>query len=268
MSYICYATYNEDFHEFAKKIFKKLNMDVSIHVWNPLDKSKFDEEKVKVIISRGGTSIRIRKTYNIPVVEIPVPFEDIIKALIKASKMSKSIGVVGYSNLLKGLDLINPLMQVDIKQVFVLDEKEMILEIKRLKSEGVEVIVGGISQTRIAKELGMKYVRIELSEKALEYSYNEASSILDGIIRNIRKKEELNTILNHTKEGCIAIDRKGKITLINQSALGSISLLKNNLIGEKLVDVVPDLIELINVLKTGKETIQQIIYIQEKKISL
>ena len=137
--------------------------------------------------------------------------------MIKASKLGKKIGVIGYGNLIRGLDLLNPLLNINIKQVFADNENEMRNQILKLKSEGIDVIVGGIFQTNTAKELDMNYVRIDLSEKALEYAYNEAKSILHTIISNIRTNEELKAILDHTKEGYVAVDKQG-IYLINKRA--------------------------------------------------
>ncbi|SKC45574.1 sigma 54-interacting transcriptional regulator [Maledivibacter halophilus] len=259
MKYICYAAFSEDFVILAEKIFKKLgeSKNVDIRVWDPQKPQEVVDDGIKVIMARGGTGIRIRNTLDLPVVEIPIPFEDIMKTLLKASKIGKNIGVIGYNNLLKGLDLLNPLLNINIKQRFANDEIEMKKQIQKFKDEGIDVIVGGLLQTYIAKELNMNYVRIDLSEKSLEYAYNEAKVILETIRFNTRKNEELNAILNHTKEGYVAIDKEGKITLINKRALQLIPEYEKQPIGTPLVNVFPEFGGLLNVLKSGKEILHE-----------
>ncbi|WZL72385.1 sigma 54-interacting transcriptional regulator [Clostridiaceae bacterium 35-E11] len=257
MKYICYAAFSEDFVILAHKIFKKLGKTVEIQVWDPQNPLKLINDGVKVIMARGGTAIRIRNTLDIPVVEIPIPFEDIMQALLKASKIGRNIGVIGYNNLLKGLDLLNPLLNINIKQIFANNESEMRDQILKLKNDGIDVIVGGLLQTNIAKELNMNYVRIDLSERSLEYAYNEAERILETILSNTRKNEELNAILDHTKEGYVAIDKEGDITLINQTALKLIPEDHRSFIGTPLINVFPELKGLLDILKTGKESLQE-----------
>ncbi|WP_333637994.1 sigma 54-interacting transcriptional regulator [Tissierella praeacuta] len=261
MSYICYAAFNEDLIELADSIFKKMGKDVDIQIYDPQNPQQLVEKGFKVILARGGTAMRIRNSLNIPVVEIPIPIEDMIQALIKASKIGPNIGVIGYDNLWKGLELINPLLNVDIKQIFVKNENEMETQVAKLKEDNIDVIVGGAHQTRLAKELNMNYVRIDYSEKALIHAYNEAELILQTIFFNNRKNEELNAILDNTKEGYIAIDNKGIITLINKTA--SKLILDDNiqLKGSLLSDVLPELKELLQTLETGKERLQEIAYL-------
>lgn len=261
MSYICYAAFNEDLIELADSIFKKMGKDVDIQIYDPQNPQLLVEKGFKVILARGGTAMRIRNSLNIPVVEIPIPIEDMIQALIKASKIGPNIGVIGYDNLWKGLELINPLLNVDIKQIFVKNENEMETQVAKLKEDNIDVIVGGAHQTRLAKELNMNYVRIDYSEKALIHAYNEAELILQTIFFNNRKNEELNAILDNTKEGYIAIDNKGIITLINKTA--SKLILDDNiqLKGSLLSDVLPELKELLQTLETGKERLQEIAYL-------
>ncbi|MCQ1529441.1 sigma 54-interacting transcriptional regulator [Lutispora saccharofermentans] len=262
MKYICYAAYNEDFIPLAEGIFKKMGKDVDIQIYDPRNPQKLIESGIKVALARGGTAMKIRKALDIPVVEIPIPFEDMIQALLKASKMGKNIGVIGYNNLLKGLDLLNPILNVNIKQEFANSESETRDMILKLKNDGIDVIVGGVAQTNIAREFNMNHVRIDFSEKALVYAYNEAESILQTIFSNIRKSEELNAILDHTKEGYVAIDKDGNITLINETALKLIPEYTEQYIGTPLANVFPELRSLLETLKTGEESLQQIAYLK------
>lgn len=262
MKYICYAAFNEDFIELADGIFKKMGKDVGIQIYDPENPSDLIDRGYKVILARGGTAMRIRNALNIPVVEIPIPIEDMIQALIKASKIGKNIGVIGYDNLWKGLELINPLLNVNIKQVFVKNESEMITKVAMLKEDDIDVIVGGAHQTRLAQEFNMKHVRIDYSEKALMHAYNEAELILQTILYNSRKNEELNAILDNTKEGYIAVDNEGVITLINKTALKLISGDNKQLKGSLLTHVLPELKGVLDTLKTGKEKLQEIAYLK------
>lgn len=261
MPHIYYAAYNEDLIPLTLQIFQDLGKEVGAMVYDQQNPQKLLETGAKVFLARGATAKRVRNNLDIPVVEIPIPFDDMIKCLLEASKMGKNIGVVGYNNLLSGLESLNPLLNINIKQAFANNPEEMMDNILQLKSEGIDVIIGGIYQTNIAKQLNIKYVRIDFSHKALEYAYNEAEFILENIFLNNRKNEELKTILDTTKEGYIAIDKKGIITLINQTSLNLISNGIPPFIGTHLIDVFPELERLLDIVDTGEESLQEIIRI-------
>ena len=119
MSQICYAAYNEDFITLADSIFKKLGKQVDIRIFDPENPQKLTESGFRIILARGGTAMKIRKTLDLPVVEIPIPFEDMIQALIDAGKIGSRIGIVGFTNLLQGLEKLNPLLNINIKHLFL-----------------------------------------------------------------------------------------------------------------------------------------------------
>ena len=261
MSRICYAAYNEDFIKLAGGIFKKLGKDIDIQIYDPENPQELMKQGLRIIIARGGTAMKIRKAVDLPVVEIPIPFEDLIHALNQASRIGNRIGVVGSGNLLQGLDNLNPLLNVKITQVQARNENDTIKQMQKLKNEGIDVFVGGKLQARIAKKLEMSYVRIDFTEKALSHAINEAEALIETIFNNVRKNEELNAILNNTREGYIAVDKLGTITLINKTAMELLPETQNP-INSRLIDIFPELKGLLDVLKTGKPKLQEISYLK------
>ena len=58
MSQIWYAAFSEDFVEQAQKIFKKLDKDVIVTVWDPELVPEMLRRGVSVILGRGATALR------------------------------------------------------------------------------------------------------------------------------------------------------------------------------------------------------------------
>ncbi len=211
-------SYDETFIPIATKIFKEIDENIDIRVWNPNNIEDIKKSKIKVVIARGGTAKNIRESLDIPVVEIDIPFKDIADALIKAKSLGESIGVVGYDNIISGLSILDPLITLRVQQVYAQDEASMKKVIKKLKKDKIEVIVGGVAQSKIAKELGMSYVLINLNRESLKNAYLEASVILENIFKSLKRKKELNMILDYSQLGYIAVNLSGKITFMNQEA--------------------------------------------------
>jgi len=254
MSQIWYAAFSEDFVEQAQKIFKKLDKDVIVTVWDPELVPEMLRRGVSVILGRGATALRV---VDLPVVEIPIPFEDMADTLIEASSYGRNIGVIGYNNLLSGLERLNPILNVSIRQIFAVDEDDTYHQIQKLKNEGVDVIVGGLIQTRYARELGLPAVRIELTDKSLSYACQEAEKLIATVKAATRKAEELKTILNTTNEKYVAVDIKGNITWMNRVAKPYLPNPGGLVYDTPITEVLPAFEAVHDVLATGEEIIQE-----------
>lgn len=257
MSQIWYAAFDEAFVEQAKEIFKKLGKDVLISVWNPEDAPRMLKKGVRVVMGRGNTAVRIRNTLNLPVVDIPIPFEDLVDTLIEASSYGKNIAVVGYANVLSGLDRLNPILNVNIRQVFPADSEDTFRQIKKLKEEGVDVVAGGLIQTRYAREIGLPAVLFSLTERSLSKACAEAERLLKAAKDAAKKAEEFQTILNTTREMYVAVDRKGKIIWVNQAALGYLPNPGIPVYEAPVEEVFPALEKVKEVLRSGTEVVQE-----------
>lgn len=257
MSQIWYAAYSHDFVESARAIFAKLEKDVCVTVWNPTLAPEMIRSGVRVILGRGATAKRIRESVSVPVVDIPIPFEDMVRTILEASKYGKQIGVIGYDNLLSGLELLNPILNVNIRQVFAVDAEDTYRQIGKLKAEGIEVIVGGLLQTQFAREQGIPCVRLNLSEKALLYACSRAEELLVSVRAQARSSEEFKAILNTTKEKYIAVDRRGTITWMNQMAKSYLPHPNATVYEAPLVEVFPAFSQIDTVLTHGEELLQE-----------
>lgn len=249
MSQFWYAAYSPVFVDMARNAFEKMGKDVHVEVYTPARLEAMEAAGVRIILARGMTAQRIRAFTDIPVVEIPVTFEDLMSALLAASSLGSRIAIIGYHNVMQGIERLNPIMNVNIRQITALDAEDTYQHLIRLREEQVDVVVGGIYQTDLARRLGLPTVRIDLSERALAFAVHEAEQLLSSLLCAQRKKEELNLILNTTREGYLTIDQNGCISLINQTALRYFTGCQLDLIGLRLLDVCPALSKALSVLE-------------------
>ncbi|MZQ98392.1 MAG: AAA family ATPase [Acidaminobacter sp.] len=203
----------------AEKAKKKYNLDLDIHV-GLMDEGveiaeKLIKQGTKVIISRGGTAILLRKKWDLQVVEIKMVLDDAVSAIKEASKFGKKIQFVGFSNHLKGFDSLGPLLGLEIQQSVLEDWKDAKPQIMEAQQKGVNVIVGGAFQNKIAAELGMPSIFLSSSESAIYLAYSEAMALLNVILSKERSEREFQEILDYSGDGFVAIDNFGQITLVN-----------------------------------------------------
>lgn len=262
MSYIGYIAPNKKMADIAKEVFREHDISVRIEVGS-LEKGlkkaeKLVKEGVLVLISRGGTALFIRERLNIPIVDIPIAASDIANSIIKASTLGNKITIIGFYNLTQGIESFNPLLNVDLKQVYITNEDEAFSEILKAKREGTDVIIGGAIQHRISKEVGLKSVFLETGPLGIYQAYREAEVLLNTILKEKQNSEEIRAIFNYARDGFLAINKESNVTLINSAAAKAIECTINEVLGKPIDKVAPMLSDLTEVLKDGTERINDI----------
>lgn len=212
----------------------------------------------KVVISRGGTALLIKQQARIPVVEIKMSLGDAVRAIEVARQYGSRIMFVGFLNHVQDLDSLGPLLGLDIGQTIIRDRQDAEAQIKAAKAGGYDVIIGGAVQCEIAEKLAMPAVFLQVGLQSVYNAYNEAKALLEVVLEEERKTEEIRALLDNTGEGFVAIDRAGRITLVNQAAVRLLGCAREDLIGELVSAALPGLANLNGVLMehgSGKDEV-------------
>lgn len=265
MNKIIYVAPNEIMANIGRKIFSDYNYQVEVITGNTLscieDIKNYIQTGVKVVIARGGTAKLIKQNFNIPVIEIPITFEDISEAILEASTYDDKIAIVGYYSLFKGLQSLNPLLKISIKQVIINNDEEMEVKLLSLKHEGICIIIGGEVQCKVARTLGMRGVLLKSSDESMLHAYKEAITMVNSLEHQQRKSEEIRAIIDHSKDGYIAINNQGLITLMNSAASKLIGY--ENVEGIHISQAFPYFTGAIDVLKYKKEYMYDVVTIED-----
>ena len=254
MTKIALVAPNEEIEKNAVIAKEKFVLDMDIHV-GLMNKGyemvgNLIKSGAKVIISRGGTALFIKQKSTIPVVEIKMTLDDVVKALEEAKKHGNKFLFIGFSNHLQGLESLGPLLGLDVQQIIINDWHEAELKILEAKSNGTDVIIGGAIQCQIAEKNKIKSVFLKSGIHSIYNAYNEAETMLEVLLNEERKIEEIKALLDNTAEGFIAIDKAGKITLINKTASSLLNCKQEDVIGKNIECALPDLSNLTFMLKT------------------
>ncbi|WP_339146032.1 MULTISPECIES: sensor histidine kinase [unclassified Sutcliffiella] len=130
----------------------------------------------------------------------------------------------------------------------------------------------------------MENLKSRMEEKLAEISLIALLAINIGVVggyllaRNIRKDilglepheiatlyRERNAILESVKEGIIAVDSNGYVTMVNPSALDILELREEELLHKQITDIVPDS-DIMEVARTGHPQENKEIYLLDKDV--
>ncbi|WHH57623.1 sigma 54-interacting transcriptional regulator [Petroclostridium sp. X23] len=225
---------------------------------NAINKVSVDSD---VIVARGATATILRnKNCQIPIVEIPIPGHDIVRALYecKVKYGNKKIGAIGTVNMVMGVEDFSDILGLDIKSYIFTDHDGIIDTINLAVKEGVEIIMGGINTCIFAEKLGPKAILLKSGPEAILYAISEAKRVANISRREQEKALRFKTILDYAYEGVIAIDDSNIISVFNASAEKIFSVQAQAAIGRCVNDILPKS-KFRDLINTYKEYIGEIV---------
>lgn len=184
----------------------------------------FEENGGQIIITRGGSAERLKKIIHIPIVEIKVTTEDILKVFEKFKYKNEVIGVVGYKSVINRCQWIADCMQLDIK-ILEVDAKtehgQIILEINEfIKIHKIKNFMGDVVLQNILKNnpLPINFELIKSSQESIIEALIRAEELLRVKELEKEKNKMLTILLNHIDVGVIYFNKKQVIEHINLKA--------------------------------------------------
>lgn len=263
MSLIAFIAPNKEIEKSALEAKKKYNLDIEIYVGLMDNGVKIAQELkskgTKIIISRGGTALAIKNKIKINTVEMKIGLDEAVYAISEAKQYGSNILFVSFSNHLQGFDALGPMLGLNIKQTVLSDWREGKRKMIEAREAGVNVIIGGAVQGSIAKKLNMNFVPIRSSLIGVYNAYVEAKTLLEVLLTEERKTEEIRTVLDYSSDGFIAIDRQNKITLINEAGSKLLKCNSAEAIGCSLRSIAPKIANLSSALESSEKHMDDIV---------
>lgn len=168
------------------------------------------EEGAGVLISRGGTWVRLSQTLSVPVVEIAVTPHDILRALQKVKDRGTKFGVAGFINVISGLSDWSSLLNIEVVPIEIKDDT---LETKRavkeaIRREKVDCLVGDTTVQSYAQEFGVPCILIESGKEAIWDAIQEAKRIVKARMTERQAQESLYRALDRANQGLIVFEKE------------------------------------------------------------
>lgn len=133
-------------------------------------------EGFDILISRGGTAELIRKIASIPVIEITLSINDILRAILLAGNLTEAYAVVGYPTVTQPTHVLCEMMNYRMNIITIHSPDELDPVLKELKAGGCNFILCDVITEMMAREAGVEPILIlsgpESIDIAIDYSIN------------------------------------------------------------------------------------------------
>lgn len=207
---------------------------------------KAEAEGTDLIISRGGTAELIAQSdVQVPIVEIPITFEDLAEALLKARELANKdtpqIAVLAFSNMIKNIEVFARVMDLDLK-IYRLDSEEDITPItEQALNEDNDVIIGGIKSTVIATDKRAKAVLLSSGENSYRDALVQATRVLYARTLEKERMKMFRVLIDYSIQGIISIDNEKKISVFNSAAERLIGISAGQALGKNIQSIFPSI---------------------------
>lgn len=266
---ICFISTFKELTELVIDVAKEVNINIFIveavleevlEILKEVELKGYD-----VIISRGGTLSLIQKNTYIPTVSCDSSVTDIVLAIKKAKNYSNKVGLVADTPFTYAIDILKKVFDVDIVQGTYRESEDVKKQVERLKSMGIEVVIGGHLTVKHAEEIGVKGVLLETSHETVYQAINGAIHLASVREQEMTKTERLKNILYYAYEGIIVVDNNCRIQICNPVAEKILGVRADDVIGKNAEKEIPimraqeilsaDKLEVDDIEKIGTSTI-------------
>lgn len=261
--------------ELFSEVCREMNKNISVVIGDLEEGARkaveLEEQGVDVLISRGGTTIAIKKKVtSIPVVEVQVSGYDLIRVLHQVQQETDRLAIVGFSPFTYGIEDLGNIMGLNLKILTLKEdwynqpyyiEKKLI----EIKEQNYHWVVGDNVSVKIAKQLGMNALLIRSGKETLAQAILEAERVAKVKKQEIEKTKRIESIINFAYEGIISVDQKGVIDTFNPWAEEIFEKKAYKVIGKNIKEILPAM-DLLKTIRKGDREEDKVWTIGDNKI--
>ncbi len=176
-----------------------------------------------VILSRGGTVELIREAVSVPVVEISISFNDILRAALLIDNITNACVVVGYPNITKPARILCETMNYPMNIMTIHHPDELDEVLRMLKEEGSHIILCDVITERIAREAGLEPILIVSGPEEIESAIENSIHMCDMVEKTKAKSrlfvkalemQDMETIIMH-ENGAVLFSNYNKRNIVS-----------------------------------------------------
>jgi propionate catabolism operon transcriptional regulator len=228
--------------EIAEEACKRLGEDIPI-IQATVDRAieianDLEEDGTEIIISRGTVAWKlIDSGLNIPIIEIPITGYDLVRAFLRARELGQKIGIADTPGVLQGIESIESMFKCSIEKYAIHELIEMDHGVENLLKRGIDVLIGKGAYVNKVNKRKVNTVLLSSGEESIIQAINEAKKLLSVRRGEVKRRKQVQVILDNIDDGVIAIDESGEITASNPAFQKLFNYKDHNLIGKNIKDI-------------------------------
>jgi propionate catabolism operon transcriptional regulator len=193
-----------------------------------------------VIVAAGSNGGFLKTRAQVPVVVVSPTGFDVMQALARARRDATRIALVSAGETPPEVRRFVAAYGLDVQFASYQSAQEAEACVHDLHDRGIETIVGPGLVTDLAANAGMGAVFL-YSRASVRAAFDTALEVAEATRRESMRRQRLDNLLQHLRDGVVALDAQGRVEAINQRLAGVLGIDATKAIGRALLDLAPDL---------------------------
>jgi len=201
-------------------------------------------ERPDVVVAGGSNGAYLKPRLSLPVVVINPTGFDVMHALARARRDAESVALVTHGDTPEEVRRFVAAYGMDVVFASYTSRQGAESCVLDLRDRGVGVVVGPGLVTDLATQAGMNAVFL-YSRDSVRAAFDTALEVVQATRRETLRRQRLDNLLQHLRDGVVALDAQGRVEAINQRLATALGIEAKQAIGQPLLSIAPSLFGLL-----------------------
>jgi propionate catabolism operon transcriptional regulator len=197
-------------------------------------------QRPDVVVAAGSNGTYLKARIDVPVVLVQPTGFDVMQSLARARREADLVALVTYGETPVEVRRFASAYGIDV--VFgqyrtVQDAEACVLD---LRDRGVGAVVGPGLVNDLAARLGLVPFFV-YSRPSVRAAFDNALDLVQATWRETQRRQRLDSVLQHLRDGVVALDARGRIEAINQRLADVLGVDPSAAAGQPLASIAPDI---------------------------
>jgi transcriptional regulator, propionate catabolism operon regulatory protein len=197
-------------------------------------------DRPDVVVAAGSNGTYLKARIDVPVVLVSPTGFDVMHALARARRDAKSVALVTYGETPAEARRFAAAYGLDLQFASYRSEQDAQTCVLDLRDRGVDAVVGPGLITDLAARAGMEAVFL-YSRASVRAAVDTALDVAQATWSEAARRQRLDNVLQHLRDGVAALDAQGRVEAINQRLAAALGIEPAAAVGRPLADLAPDL---------------------------
>ncbi|AST34123.2 propionate catabolism operon regulatory protein PrpR (plasmid) [Ralstonia solanacearum] len=202
------------------------------------------EQRPDVVVAGGSNGAYLKPRLSLPVVVINPTGFDVMHALARARRDAESVALVTHGDTPDEVRRFVAAYGMDVVFASYESRQDAESRVLDLRDRGVGAVVGPGLVTDLAAQAGMHAVFL-YSRDSVRAAFDTALDVVQATRREAQRRQRLDNLLQHLRDGVVALDAQGRVEAINQRLATALGIDAKQAAGQPLLDIAPNLLGLL-----------------------
>jgi propionate catabolism operon transcriptional regulator len=193
-----------------------------------------------VVVAGGANGAYLKTRIAVPVVLISPTGFDVMQALARARRDAESVALVMHGETPDEVRRFMGAYGVDVVMASYQSAQDAQNCVLDLRERGVGAVVGPGLVADLAAGAGMGAVFL-YSRGSVRAAFDTALDVAQATRAEALRRQRLDNLLQHLRDGVVALDAQGRVEAINQRLATVLDIDPAKAVGRSLLELAPDL---------------------------